>query len=74
MEEVVPLLEQILRGLACHRIECFARTDSALHHYLLEKQFAVPDFFESIGPLVEWRKGPTGDAGLSDRILSLSWF
>ncbi|MFP6766344.1 MAG: GNAT family N-acetyltransferase [Planctomycetaceae bacterium] len=74
VEDVVPLLEPILQGLACHRIECFARTDSALHHYLLEQQFAVPDFFESIGPLVEWRKGPTGDAGLSDRILSLSWF
>jgi hypothetical protein len=73
-EDVIPLVDLILAGMASHRIECFARTDSPLHHHLLENQFTVPDFFVPIGPLVEWRKGPTGDAGLSSKILSLAWF
>ncbi|HIA20365.1 MAG TPA: hypothetical protein EYN70_13270 [Planctomycetaceae bacterium] len=74
VEDLVPLLNMVLTGLASHRIECFARTDSALHAYLLENQFSVPDFFQPIGPLVEWRKGATGNIGLSNRVLSLAWF
>ena len=27
-----------------------------------------------IGPLVEWRKGSTGNVGLSSKVLSLAWF
>ena len=68
------LLNQVLEGLASHRVECFARTDSELHHYLLARQFSVPEFFEPIGPLVEWRKGPAGDVGLSSKVQSLAWF
>jgi hypothetical protein len=74
VEDVIPLVDLILAGLVSHRIECFARTDSPLHHHLLENQFTVPDFFIPIGPLVEWRKGPTGDVGLSPKVLSLAWF
>ena len=74
MDGLVPLLDQVLAGLAPQRIECFARTDSALHNYLLENQFSVPDFFQPIGPLVEWRKGATENVGLSNQILSLAWF
>jgi len=73
-EDVIPLVDMILADMASHRIECFARTDSPLHHHLLENRFTVPDFFVPIGPLVEWRKGPTGDVGLSPKVLSLAWF
>jgi hypothetical protein len=74
MQDLAPLLETTIDGLADQRLECFVKTDSALHDYLLAKQFSVPPFFQEIGPLVEWRKGNTGDIGLSERVLSLSWF
>lgn len=74
METLIPLLDRILSGMSSRRLECFARTDSALHHYLLQNGFTVPDFFAPIGPLVEWRKGPTGNVGLSSKVLSLAWF
>jgi len=74
MQDLAPLLETAVDGLAGQRLECFAKTGSALHDYLLEKQFSVPTFFKEIGPLVEWRKGDTGEVGLSERVLSLSWF
>jgi GNAT superfamily N-acetyltransferase len=55
------------------RVECFAREGSPLHRLLLGRGFAVPGFFEAIGPLVEWRKGPTGEVGTSDGVHSLNW-
>ena len=74
METLTPLLDRVLAGMLSRRLECFARTDSALHHYLLQNGFTVPDFFAPIGPLVEWRKGSTGNVGLSSKVLSLAWF
>ena len=56
------------------RLECFAREGSELHRLLVGLGFEVPDFFRPIGPLVEWRKGRTGDIGRSPRIQSLMWF
>jgi len=74
IQDLVPLLDQIVDGFAGKRIECFVKTDSDLHHYLLAKQFSVPEFFNEIGPLVEWRKGETGKIGTSDQVRSLAWF
>ena len=71
-----PLLEVTDFVLAQHphqRIECFARTDSDYHHALLERGFAVPEFFTRIGPLVEWRKGEVGRVGASEKIRCLVW-
>jgi ribosomal protein S18 acetylase RimI-like enzyme len=55
-------------------LECFVREGSELHWLLAQNGFEVPEFFRSIGPLVEWRKGPTGDIGLSPEVQSLAWF
>jgi hypothetical protein len=68
------LVSGVLAQFANHRIECFAKTDSLLHHFLLDQEFSVPEFFEPIGPLVEWRKGNVGDIGTSALVQSLSWF
>lgn len=68
------LVSGVLAQFANHRIECFAKTDSLLHHFLLDQGFSVPEFFEPIGPLVEWRKGDVGDIGTSALVQSLSWF
>ena len=72
--ELQPLLEDVSGGLMDRRVECFARTDSPLHGFLLDRGFAVPEFFEAIGPLVEWRRGPVGPIGDSPRVQSLAWF
>lgn len=68
------LVSGVLAQFVNHRIECLAKTDSLLHHFLLDQGFSVPEFFEPIGPLVEWRKGDVGDIGTSPLVQSLSWF
>jgi hypothetical protein len=70
-------LARLVRAVAraeSRRLECFALEGSSLSHLLVEIGFLVPDFFQPIGPLVEWRNGPTGQAGRSPRLQSLSWF
>jgi N-acetylglutamate synthase-like GNAT family acetyltransferase len=71
MEE---LLNTVFAKHADRRLECFAKTESPLHHYLLRRGFSVPEFFDPIGPLVEWRKGTTEHLGTSPLVQSLSWF
>lgn len=68
------LINQALDQFSHRRIECIAIADSSLHHHLLNNGFFIPDFFESIGPLVEWRKGDVGTIGTSPLVQSLSWF
>lgn len=68
------LLDVVLDGCHDQRIECFARTGSPLHEYLLANGAEIPEFFHAIGPLVEWRKGETGNIGASPHIQCLSWF
>ena len=53
MQDLVPVLEQVVDGLAGRRIKYFAKTDSDLHGYQPAKEFSVPEFFMEIGPLVE---------------------
>ncbi len=55
-----------------HGLMAFAATQGALHRAMLRHGFAVPDFFEPIGPLVEWRQGETGDIGRGP-VHSLLW-
>jgi hypothetical protein len=71
---MLALTQQTLDALSQARVECFARTDSDLHQFLQNKAFHVPDFFQHIGPLVEWRKGDTTNAGTSEHIRCLTWF
>jgi N-acetylglutamate synthase-like GNAT family acetyltransferase len=70
---LVPLVDAVLLTYATSRLECFAKTGSALHHLLLERGFGVPAFFKPIGPLVEWRKGNTAGLGTSAQIQTLNW-
>lgn len=72
-EDVVQLVRRAVHHLADQRLECFARTGSVLDGELRALGFEVPEFFVAIGPLVEWRKGRTGDLGTSDRIQCLTW-
>lgn len=53
MRDLVPVLEQVVDGLAGRRIKYFAKTDSDLHGYQPAKEFSVPEFFMEIGPLVK---------------------
>lgn len=55
-----------------HALMAFAATDGALHRAMVRHGFAVPDFFEPIGPLVEWRQGETGTVGRG-AVHSLLW-
>jgi GNAT superfamily N-acetyltransferase len=73
-EPLGALIDAVLARNGGQRIECFARTGSELHRRLEERGFTVLEFFKPIGPLVEWRKGPTGDAGASPRVQCLAWF
>jgi hypothetical protein len=73
-EDLERLIHQVLYALPHQPIECFARTGSDLYELLIASGFTVPDFFQSIGPLVEWRRGQTEAAGLGSQIRSLSWF
>ena len=57
-----------------HRLECFVKTGSPLHRWLEPFGFVVPEFFQAIGPLVEWRRGPAGPVGTSAAIQTLNWF
>jgi hypothetical protein len=59
---------------AGRRLECFVRTGGELHRQLERGGFRVPAFFEAIGPLVEWRRGATGEVGRSPRLQCLAWF
>jgi GNAT superfamily N-acetyltransferase len=68
------LVDSVLARHPDRRIECFVRTGSELHRMLEARGFAVPEFFKAIGPLVEWRKGPSAGIGDSPRIQSLNWF
>lgn len=68
------LVGAVGRRFDMNRLECFARTGSALEAHLIETGFEVPAFFRQIGPLVEWRKGRTRGVGDSDRMSCLSWF
>jgi hypothetical protein len=72
-EPLGTLIDEVLASHADRRIECFVKTGSELHRRLEARDFAVPEFFKAIGPLVEWRKGPVGDVGASPRIQCLSW-
>jgi GNAT superfamily N-acetyltransferase len=73
-EALGALIDAVLARNGDRRIECFARTGSELHRRLEDRGFTVPDFFKPIGPLVEWRKGPTSNAGASPRVQCLAWF
>ena len=68
------LVDPVLSAFAGQRVECFVKDGSDLDVLLRARGFAVPGFFTAIGPLVEWRRGPTGDVGLSPHTRSLSWF
>jgi hypothetical protein len=68
------LVDGVLAHHANHRLECIVKTDGALHRHLLSRGFFIPDFFKSIGPLTEWKKGKTGNIGTSDHMQCLSWF
>ena len=68
-----PLLETVLNETIAP-LDCFVRKGSPLESLLLRHGFSMPDFFREIGPLVEWRRGETGDLGRSPRIQTLSWF
>ncbi len=67
------LLDLALERAAGRRVECFAKTGSALHGQLLARGFEVPQFFKPIGPLIEWRRGDTGRLGAGPHVQSLSW-
>jgi len=73
-EDLEKLLAHLMPSLEGFRLECFARTHSDLHRYLETQGFKVPEFFQAIGPLTEWRKGATGEVGLSANVQCLSWF
>lgn len=72
--DLFPLVDTVVDRLSSRRIECFVRTESRLHRHLAQHGFTVPDFFQPIGPLVEWRKGVTGIVGMSPLNRTLSWF
>lgn len=74
IDDLARLVQAVAGAYGDHRLECFARTGSPLHHQLEQLGFTVPEFFKAIGPLVEWRKGPVGTAGTSDAIQCLCWF
>ena len=68
------LVKQVMRTHSSARLECFVRSGSRLDGLLQESGFVVPDFFKSIGPLVEWRKGDLQDVGISEKVQCLAWF
>ena len=72
--DLAAFVRNIVRASGATRLECFAKVNSPLHHQLLEQGFEVPEFFKTIGPLVEWRKGETDGLGASDRVQTLNWF
>ena len=72
-DDLACLVQAVVGRHADHTLECFARTGGRLEQVLRGRGFAVPAFFEAIGPLIEWRKGDTGRrAGAS--LETLSWF
>lgn len=73
-EALASLVRKVVAVHQDIRIECFVRTDGALHRVLAEAGFRVPDFFVKIGPLVEWRKGRKSSVGAGQEIQSLNWF
>lgn len=73
LDDLSYLLDTALERASGRRVECFAKTGSALHELLLKRGFGVPDFFEPIGPLIEWRRGKTAPLGLGPHVQSLSW-
>lgn len=73
-EELQLLLHGILQAFANQRIECFVREQAPLWNFLQKAGFFIPDFFQEIGPLTEWRKGKTGKVGRTPLVQCLSWF
>lgn len=67
------LLAEVLENITDSHLECFVKLDSELFSFLESNDFYTPDFFKEIGPLVEMRKGETGNVGLSEHMCSLSW-
>lgn len=67
------LLDAVFHRHPDRRLECFVRDGGPLDVRLRARGFAVPDFFGPIGPLVEWRRGETGDLGTSPAVRCLSW-
>lgn len=72
--DLEPLLSTVVAALPHRRLECFALSGSNLDHWLRNQNWHVPDFFQRIGPLVEWRKGRTAGFGDTPHIRSLNWF
>lgn len=72
-DDLSRLLDAALDRAGGQRLECFAKTGSALHQRLSERGFTVPEFFEPIGPLIEWRRGETAPLGMGPHVQSLSW-
>ena len=70
-EELATLVDYVSARHPRNCLECFVRTDSTFHRYLISDGFEVPTFFKEIGPLVEWRKGDTGHLGAQK--MTLSW-
>ena len=71
-DDLERLTQAVVGRHAGRTLECFASTGGRLHQALLGLGFVVPEFFEAIGPLIEWRKGQVGYAGGS--LETLSWF
>lgn len=72
-EALEPLLDGVLRQHGDRRLECFVKDGSDLDHHLRGAGFEVPDFFEPIGPLVEYRDGATSPVGAGPHLRNLSW-
>lgn len=73
LDALPSLIDAVLAGHGSKPLQCFAKTDSALHRLLLEQGFSVPEFFVEIGPLIEWRRGDTHGYGTSAAVQSLMW-
>jgi len=68
------LIRHVAARFGDRRLECFARVDSELEEILKKMDFSVPEFFRSVGPLTEWRKGDTDALGSPLTAQSLNWF
>jgi GNAT superfamily N-acetyltransferase len=73
-DDLEALVLEIVRAHADRRLECFVRDGAKLDACLRREGFVVPDFFRAIGPVTEWRKGETGQAGRTPLVQCLSWF
>jgi hypothetical protein len=67
------LISHVLEEHSNSKIECFAKTNSELHKFLVHRGFSVPEFFLDIGPLAQWHRGQKHNLGTGSKVQCLMW-